>query len=487
MSDFIKTATSAATTFAAKGGALAPYYRLTSLMRLPSKNGAGVYNEATLYHAGDTLRIGWTSPTVDSRLRRGDIVTVRAGRGRARHPEVLPVLRIARVDQPVAAVNPFDLLPSSWLHDRTLAQRAKDLWEQMDRPLQHLLNAVLWDGARFYRYVTGPRSAADYPAPPGGNFRRSVALAEEALLLAEGLPNVARGVLVSAALLHEAGKADDFHLSPDGRGLTLSERGRWIGCEYTLLEWLAVARTKAIVPDALYLLLVHVLVAMRRPPESPQAIETAILSVARGFVDSPECLRQADRLMPCAPLKETDCFHDSKNFHSTLPDRMAATQPEVPPRNEGAPRHVQGRFPGRMGGVFCPAALCVVAGRPELATWVKRRTPMKPHRIPLTRTSVRLKPGRLLRLPPRFLKYAGWRPGDVLLVQLEDAHLVWTRLPDERTWRIDRLRRRTGSMADADAVCRRIRTFRDYLALRRERTGKTSFFDRLRDCFKEKP
>ena len=112
---------------------------------------------------------------------------------------------------------------------------------------------------------------------------------------------------------------------------------------------------------------------------------------------------------------------------------------------------------------------------------------MKPHRIRPTRSSVRLKPGRLLRLPPRFLKYAGWRPGGVLLVQLENAHVVWTRLPDERTWRIDRQRRRTGSLADADAVCRRIRTFRDYLALRRERTGKTSFFDRLRDCFKEKP
>lgn len=277
------------------------YYRLTSLMRLPGKTGPGVYNEATLYHAGETLRIAWTSPTVDSRLRRGDIVTVREGRARARQSAVLPVLRITRVDQPVAAVNPFALVPPSWLDDRTIAQRATALWEQMERPLQHLLNAVLWDGARFYRYVTGPVSTADYPAPSGGNFRRAVALAEEALLLANGLPNVARGVLIAAALLHDAGKADDFRLAPDGRGLTLSERGRWIGYQNTILEWLAVARTKAIVPDAVYLLLIHVLVALRRPPESPQAIETAILNVARGFVDSPERLRQADRLMACAP------------------------------------------------------------------------------------------------------------------------------------------------------------------------------------------
>ena len=301
MSYPINTPTPSGTTSPVETRALAPYYRLTSLMRLPGKTGIGVYNEATLYHAGDTLRIGWTSQTVDSRLRRGDIVTVREGRARGPRPEVLPVLRIARVDHPVAAVNPFDLAPGSWLNDRAIARRAAALWEQMERPLQHLVNAVLWDGARFYRYVTGPVSMAEYPAPPGGNFRRAVELAEEAVLLADGLPDVARGALIAAALLHDAGKADDFRLAPDGRGLTLSERGRWIGYQHTILEWLGVARTKTIVPDALYHRLAHVLIAFHRPPESPQAIEAVILKVARGFVDSPERLRQADRLMACAP------------------------------------------------------------------------------------------------------------------------------------------------------------------------------------------
>ena len=110
---------------------------------------------------------------------------------------------------------------------------------------------------------------------------------------------------------------------------------------------------------------------------------------------------------------------------------------------------------------------------------------MKLHRHPPARTTVRLKPGRFLGLPLRFLKQAGWRVGDVLLEPLEHDYLVWTRLPEERTWRIDRLRRRTGSSADGEAVGRRIRTFGDYLALRRERTGQTSFFDRLRDYSKE--
>jgi len=111
---------------------------------------------------------------------------------------------------------------------------------------------------------------------------------------------------------------------------------------------------------------------------------------------------------------------------------------------------------------------------------------MKPHRYPPARTTVRLKPGRFIRLPPRFLKYADWRPGDMLLVQIENEHLVWTRLPDERTWRINQLHRRIGSTADCNAASRRIRTFGEYLALRRERAGQASFFDRILNSFKEK-
>ncbi len=111
---------------------------------------------------------------------------------------------------------------------------------------------------------------------------------------------------------------------------------------------------------------------------------------------------------------------------------------------------------------------------------------MKPRRHPPARTTVRLKPGRLLRLPPRFLKQAGWRVGDKLLVQFEKDRLIWTRLPEERTWRIDRLHRRTRSTADCNAASGKIRTFGDYLALRRERIGQTPFFDRMLDRSSEK-
>ena len=275
-------------------------YRLLSLMRLPGKKGQGIYNEAVLYHERESLRVCWASASVDSRLRRGDLVTVKAGPPKGPRSDLLPVVRIVRLDRPEVTVNPFEMVPTSWLNDPSVALRAKALWGQMERPLQHLLNAVLWDGARFYRYVAGPVSSTDYPAPPGGNFRRAVALAEEALSLADGLPSVARGVLIAAALLHTAGKADDFRLAADGTGFKLSERGVWIGYQQTILEWLAIARTQVIIPDACYYHLVHVLIALRRPLGASRLIETAVLNAARHFVDSPENLWQTDGLIPFA-------------------------------------------------------------------------------------------------------------------------------------------------------------------------------------------
>lgn len=91
---------------------------------------------------------------------------------------------------------------------------------------------------------------------------------------------------VAAAFLHDAGKADDFRLTPDREGYEFSERGRLVGYRHTILEWLAVARCKdgVIVPESQYLALVHALTATRGAEHlgirGPQIIEATILSVA---------------------------------------------------------------------------------------------------------------------------------------------------------------------------------------------------------------
>lgn len=239
-------------------------YRLTSVIRLPSSSGRGVYNEAMLYHDEKTLRVSWHSCQVDSRLKRGCYVEIRGGAQKAPGDgDCMPITRLELLDKPMPAINPFEMLPSNWVGDRQLIGRAINLWDQVSRPFQHLLNAVLWDAGRFYRFVTGPASLALDARFPNSNFRHAIATAEQVVLLSNGLPDVSRSILIVAALLHDAGKADDFRLSPDTDGYVYSERGLWVGYQHTILEWLAVARARVIVPDAQYLALVHALIAAR--------------------------------------------------------------------------------------------------------------------------------------------------------------------------------------------------------------------------------
>ncbi len=267
-------------------GLLPKFFRLTGIARFPATNGKGVWNEATVHYEKTTLNVGWPSATVDIRLTRGSIVTIHFDRRRYTQPDRFSVIKIERVDEPVAGLNLFERLPASWVIDPDLASRAARLWGQLDRPFAHLLNAVLWDGRRFFRYVTSPASIAEDPVPVGANFRRSVDLAEQAVLLADTLPNISRDILISAALLRDAGKADGFQRTPDG-GLNLTERGRWIGYQQTVLEWLAVARGRAAIPDASYHRLVHVLMASANPAIAPISVEVAFLNAAASFVDSP--------------------------------------------------------------------------------------------------------------------------------------------------------------------------------------------------------
>ncbi|WP_374279123.1 hypothetical protein [Azonexus sp.] len=255
-------------------------YRLVSLMRLPVASGAKVFNEAVLYHEHQSLRVAWHSETVDSRLTHGSLVSVVWGMNTSANDDggCLRIGGLELLDKPNPGLNIFLTVPTPWVTDRTSIQRAAALWEQLSCPFQHLLNSVLWDGGRFYRYVTGPVSTADDLRAIGGNFRQTVATAERAALLTSGQHDVSTSIVITAAFLLNAGKADDFHRSADG--YALSERGYWIGGQYTILEWLAVARSEVIVPEEQYIALVHTLIAARGRAEHAQSIEAAILGVA---------------------------------------------------------------------------------------------------------------------------------------------------------------------------------------------------------------
>lgn len=264
----------------------ATYYRLTSITRLPGKGGRGIINIATLYYEQGVREVRWQSVQVDSRLKRGEYVAVRGLTHPVSQGDVFWISRLELLDKPLPTVNPFDTVPPNWVRDRIIVKRASQLWCQLSRPMQHLVTAVLWDGRRFERFLTGPAALSCYQPVRNANLRHAVETAEHALGLSNGLADVSTSVLIAASLLHDAGKADDFQLNPDRDGYAYSERGQLVGARHTVLEWLAVARARdgVIVPDAQYLALVHSLTASRGAGwlgiREPQILEATILAVA---------------------------------------------------------------------------------------------------------------------------------------------------------------------------------------------------------------
>lgn len=261
-------------------GKWASHFRIVSLIRLPAPDGSGVLNRAALYHDQMQFEVGWCSDHVDTRLTRGCLVAIRGlpVNPVSRGQEPVSIERLELLDKPLVSINPFESVPPTWLGDRASIKLAVQLWETLEWPFRHLLNAVLWDSGRFHRFITGPASAADSPARTGSNFRLAVEAAHQAYGLLHGLPDVSTSVIVLAALLTYIGKADDFRRS---EGVyVLSERGYWVGGQDTIIEWLAVARTKVVIPEAQYLALVHALVAARGKPDDRQSMEAATLTVA---------------------------------------------------------------------------------------------------------------------------------------------------------------------------------------------------------------
>lgn len=233
------------------------------------------------------------------------------------------IQRLRLADYPRANVNLFATIPPTWATDRDLVTRARSLWESLPRNLGLLVNAVLWNGDRFHRYVRGPSSICDHHPDLGGNFRHSVEVAGIArdLGTASKLANVP--LLIVGGLLHDAAKAAEYRYDWDRRCFKLSDSGQLVGHRDTLIGWLAEARrTHGVnLGDGLFLGLLHMLFAAKGAPDwlglrAPRTREADILSQADQFS------RAEDLRRSCAPPDGQSGFG---RYHSHLGHRTYVT------------------------------------------------------------------------------------------------------------------------------------------------------------------
>lgn len=259
---------------------------------------------ATLWHHRAHLSVAWTVRQPDLRLKPGVLVGVRWKAFPQSLNGQIQIARLVLLERPIPSLNLFETIPYNWVRDRNLVDQGRTLLEGLPRHFQALFNAIFWEGARFQRYCIGPSSMQGHHAERNGNLRHSLEVARQMRSLCAERDFAHLGVGVLAALLHDAGKADEYRRGMDGK-LTLSDRGRLVGHRWTVLEWIAAARARwnILVPEREHLSLVHALTSSAYAPEwtglrAPTTPEATLLSLA-------DRLSGSDALMSrCAPEGE---------------------------------------------------------------------------------------------------------------------------------------------------------------------------------------
>lgn len=262
-------------------------YRLTAMEYKPDGNGVTICT-AQLYHEKASLRVKWQCRQPDTRLYAGALVSPRwLGRNTCSEQGAVRISRLVLLEIPQATVTLFDTVPPDWVRDRGLVERVRALVEGLPRHMAFLFNAMFWDGRRFMRFVVGPSSMNGHHNGRNGNLQHTVEVAETALTLANNRNGVCREILLMAALLHDAGKADEYAFNYRRGVFEISDRGALIGHKLTVLEWIAaaMAKNRILMPESHYLGLVHALTSAKGAPDwvgvrESRSLEAMLLSTA---------------------------------------------------------------------------------------------------------------------------------------------------------------------------------------------------------------
>lgn len=259
-------------------------FRIVSISAVPGINGKSVDYRAELFHEKASLTVSFTRSQPDIRLKEDMLVSVRWKSPVICVSGAIRISRLVLLERPENCVNLFETIPLGWVNDRGLVKRAKAVHDALPNNLQALITAILWNGTRFRRFCNRPSSITGHHSFENGNLLHTIEVAETVELNSARYPEAHVGISLTAALLHDMGKAEEYNRWANGWGM--SDRGKLVGHRHTILEWIsaAMATNRIHIPEKHYLSLIHALTAAPgaeyigiRPPATPEA---TLLSVA---------------------------------------------------------------------------------------------------------------------------------------------------------------------------------------------------------------
>ena len=247
---------------------------------------------ATLYHRHLRPRVAWTGRTIDPRIKRMALVSIRWNRQPVCENGELHIGALIPLETPDENTNLFDTVPPPLVPDLALLDHGRALVNQLPRRFKLLINAIFWDHQRLLWYVAGPAALNGRYAQMNGNLRRSIEVAECALRIAAGHREVFPALLILGSLLRDSGKAEHYRLDPKHDRFVVTDTRRLVGHRLMAVEWLTAAISHAgiEIPKPHRSALMHLLSAAPGAPEwlglcEPQSLEASIIAMAERWLE----------------------------------------------------------------------------------------------------------------------------------------------------------------------------------------------------------
>ncbi len=178
----------------------------------------------------------------------------------------------------------FDMAIPHWVVDHAVVDRACALWATLPEQDRLFINSVFHKPRVLRGFLAAPGSCNDHHAFDGGCLEHSVEAAELAAHVAATKTNLDKDLLVTSALIHDAGKCLEYIKTRTGRW-RMSRYGRRVGHKVSGIQLATVAMLRCPEMSAARKEdLIHVLGASYAPrwvglraPSSPEAALLAAL------------------------------------------------------------------------------------------------------------------------------------------------------------------------------------------------------------------
>jgi 3'-5' exoribonuclease len=198
-------------------------------------------------------------------FERGDLVSVRGRVERFRDELQIDLRVIRRADH--AAADPAEFLPVAYRDvdelDGFLEHLAREVF---DPDLRRLLDSLLGDTAFRADFRRAPCTRSGHHAYLGGLLEHTVAVATLAVETGTLHPRLNGDLLLSAAILHDAGKTREFEL---GAEIALTEAGSLIGHLTLGMELVGEGARQTGLPEAKLHALSHCILGHHGPDSLP--------------------------------------------------------------------------------------------------------------------------------------------------------------------------------------------------------------------------